>query len=131
MTVKQIKDFIEDYFKSDLSIKSRKYEMVRLRFAYYHYAYNYSSEITSYQHIGNLVGFSSHATVLHGLKEHDNILRSDIQWRKIIAEMESVLLPKIKASKIICNYAENNTMKIELINRRLKHLKRVKSELIN
>lgn len=61
-----------DIEKSDLLSKSRKRLLVELR----HMLFSYIKKNTTYSlaHIGSFFGDRDHATVLHGLKSHNNKL---------------------------------------------------------
>ena len=82
MTTQRIKELVEDYFNVDLSEKSRKRELVHIRFLYYHLAYHYAADGTSLTAVGNTIGGFDHATVLYGLRQYKNLYEFDKPFRR-------------------------------------------------
>ena len=84
MTTQRIKDLVEDYFNLDLSEKTRKRNVVHIRFLYYNLAYNHASDGMSLTAVGNTIGGFDHATVLYGLRQYKNLYEFDRAFRNRI-----------------------------------------------
>ena len=93
MTLEQIKKETEQYFDIKLDNRSRRYDLVKVRYLYYHLCQLYSSELTTYQKIGDTLGFD-HATVIHGLKQFINIRDFDKPFKRHCAIFTEYLIDK-------------------------------------
>ena len=84
MTTQRIKELVEDYFNLDLSEKTRKRNVVHIRFLYYNLAYNHASDGMSLTAVGNTIGGFDHATVLYGLRQYKHLYEFDRAFRNRI-----------------------------------------------
>ncbi len=84
MTTQRIKELVEDYFNLDLSEKTRKRNIVHIRFLYYNLAYNHASDGMSLTAVGKTIGGFDHATVLYGLRQYKNLYEFDRAFRNRI-----------------------------------------------
>lgn len=82
MTTQRIKELVEDYFNVDLSEKTRKRELVHIRFLYYNLAYHHASDGLSLTAVGKTIGGFDHATVLYGLRQYKNLYEFDKPFRR-------------------------------------------------
>jgi len=133
MTLEQIKDYVEEYFDTDLSVRSRKIHRIKVRFLFYYYVYNYCTEQTTFEKIGKLIGFH-HSTVMHGLKEYENLLLSYPQFKKRAEVFEIQFLKELDKHKQITDtfYFNNNEIKAKkekLLKRRIAFLRKQLREL--
>ena len=92
MTVEHIRDTVCDYFKLSLdaiSTKSRKMEVVQAR----QIAMYFSKMLTknSLSSIGMHIGKRDHATVLHACKKVEDLIETDMHFRKDVEEIEERL----------------------------------------
>ena len=84
MTTQKIKELVEDYFNLDLSEKTRKRNVVHIRFLYYNLAYNHASDGMSLTAVGQTIGGFDHATVLYGLRQYKNLYEFDKPFRRTV-----------------------------------------------
>ena len=83
MKTEKIKELIENYYNVNLSEKSRRRDLVHLRFLYYHLGYYHSSDGYSLDRLGKTLDFD-HATVLYALRQYKNLYEFDKQFKKIV-----------------------------------------------
>jgi len=115
MTLEQLKQFTQDYFDVDITEKTRKVEIIKIRYLFYYYAYNYIPEYLTYQAIGNAVGFN-HATVIHGIKEFPNFMLLDTKFKNEVNHFEKVLFKFMDNKK---DKVKVNINKVDFIKRRI------------
>ena len=80
MTIEEVKGIVENYYNFNLSVRSRKREIVFARFIFYKLAYDFC-KIRTLSKVGKSVK-KDHATVIYGLKEFDNIMPYDKDFEK-------------------------------------------------
>lgn len=85
MTCKEIKDRIEKRFNIDITAKRSKHICSKLKFIYYLVCIKKTHE--TYDTISNEVG-RKHCSVVHGLKRHDELLKSDKEYIRLWKECE-------------------------------------------
>ena len=121
MKIEQIKDIIESHFEIDLNIKNRQYDVIKVRFFYYHCCYTYANEFLTYDKVGKSIGFN-HATVIYGLKEFKNIYNSDQNFKRQCMIVENILIDKCE------NFIDESDFQLkkkEFIFRRIEQLKKM------
>jgi hypothetical protein len=119
MKLIEIKTEIENHFGVDLKKKSRRYDLIKLRYLYYHLCHLYSSEITTFQKIADTLGFH-HATVMHGLKEFINIRDQDLSFKSDCVNFMAYIFDKYPPD---LNLEEKNkSTKTNYIRRKIKLL---------
>ena len=126
MKLKQIKQLIDDYFKVDIAENSRRHEVSHPRFLYFYLAYNYSDEYVSLKLIGLLVGFS-HATVIYGKKEHENMLENYAPYRERVQPFLDKFFSDIKLRGDRPKYVRNKTAhsaQIRILTCRIRNMKK-------
>lgn len=79
MELKNIKTYLDKYFKIDISNKSRKHEYFRARCIYFKLAKS-TPEWHSLDNISKVVK-RDHATAIHGLKQFDILYNSDKRFK--------------------------------------------------
>ncbi len=84
MRAERIRKLIEDYFEVDLSEKTRRREVVQYRYLYYSLAYTHAVDGRSLRSIGETLGGFNHATVLHGIKQHENLYQYDRLYKSLV-----------------------------------------------
>ena len=121
ITIRQIKEYYELVSDiNDLSTKSREREIVDVRFSFYKSCKMHTNE--SLAKIGLFAG-RTHATVLHGIKEFDNLYSgNNFTAKKIYTKVEE----KINVVKKNCK-SDFDIMKcqdVELVKQyfRIKHI---------
>lgn len=99
MTIDELKTFTEDYFNVSILPVDRKAHKVRARFLFYQTAYRMfpSESLTS---LGAFLG-QDHATVLHGIREVENIISSDKRFAELVDGYNKVLKKTDKAKTYV------------------------------
>ena len=88
MRIEEIKYLVENYFQFDLSVKSRKREIVFARFIYYKLC-NEFCRVRTLSRIGKSVK-KDHATVIYGLREFKNIIPYDDDFEKDYLNLKQI-----------------------------------------
>ena len=118
ITPKIIKNYIEQISNiEDISIKSRKTEIVFMRYVYYKLTYDFCRNYRLRQ-VGEYVGGQNHATVIHARKTFDELKDQDVF-------IESMQIYD-KAYKYFVSQNRN-----KMIEDKLKELDEEKRKLIN
>ncbi len=84
MRAKRIRKLIEDYFEVNLSEKTRRREVVQYRYLYYSLAYTHAVDGRSLRSVGETVGGFNHATVLHGIRQYENLYQYDRTYKSLV-----------------------------------------------
>lgn len=126
MTVTEIKDFVENYFQIDLTDKKRKHEIVRIRFLYYYYAYNYTSNYSAYNNISSLIGFT-HASAYRGKDEFLNFTRYNKPFDRMVKEFDLKFMEFYNESTSF----DNENYKFQKYNFLTKRIESLQEELAN
>lgn len=91
MELKTIIDLVNDYYETDISLKTRKREVSEPRQVYMYLSINLfrrNTKMFTFREISEAVGLTNHATTIHGAKriadliEYDKHLKSDIDFLK-------------------------------------------------
>lgn len=89
MTIEEIKEVVDEVFKTDLNTKSRETSDIVPKFVYYTLARRYTKE--TFQSVANITG-CTHSAVINGIKKLDNILDAYPNYKSHFIECESIVL---------------------------------------
>ena len=88
-TLIELKKSVENYFFTDLTVKNRKVDQVKIRYLYYHLAYR-MFPVYSFEKIGKSLN-QDHATVIYALKELPNILAFDKRFARQVEKFTNLI----------------------------------------
>lgn len=134
MRIQQIRATVEDFAKVNLKEKNRRYDLIKYRFLYCYYAYYYSTEVVTYQRIGDEIG-RTHATIIYAIKEFPNLLNSDPSFKREVDIFDKLFWKKhedIKNQEELEPIDANNVihLQVKAIDRKIKKLRQKRREII-
>lgn len=120
MTIEDIRKLVEDNCGFDISVKSRKIEIIKYRYIYYYlckkYLHKYSND-----EIAGLVGFDRN-TLRNGIKSLDGIINYDKDKQAIL--VLNIVEDAVKAVCVLPDELNNAFVNFEKLNISLR-LKKV------
>ena len=115
----EIKDLLDRTLNLKIETKSRLLDFIKARCMFYKLAYYYSEDKISLYNVGLLVK-RDHATVLHGLRQHDSFMLTDKSYKNLFNTFKAIVLAEKHTIETSKKYTKKSLIEQLEINRRLR-----------